>query len=220
VDQAYYGHVRKEIAPLLPELASRIVDVGCGAGVTLTWLRSFYPAAHTVGLEGNAELKGELERNAHEAHIVDLTREMPDLGSPDLILFLDVLEHLPDPASVLKQFVAQLAQGGSVIVSVPNVAHLSVSVPLILRGEFTYRDAGILDRTHLRFFNRDSAVSLVRDAGLAVDQGLMAGINGPRARMIDALTFGSMRSRLAKQYIVRGVSGRSATGADVTWRLA
>jgi 2-polyprenyl-3-methyl-5-hydroxy-6-metoxy-1,4-benzoquinol methylase len=202
-ESSYYGNTRTDIASLLPARARRIVDVGCGAGATLRWLRSVYPEAHTIALEGNANLKGELTLNAGEAHIVDLNGEIPDLGSPDLMLFLDVLEHLPRPEEVLERFVAQLADGGTVIVSVPNVAHLSVSLPLLLKGEFTYRDAGILDRTHLRFFNMDSSVELMRAAGLIVDQKAVR-IYGRRDHLIDRLSFGALRSRLASQLLLRG----------------
>jgi 2-polyprenyl-3-methyl-5-hydroxy-6-metoxy-1,4-benzoquinol methylase len=61
---------------------------------------------------------------------------IPDLGSPDLILCLDVLEHLVAPAEVLAGLTARLNRGGTVMVSLPNVAHLSVSLPLLLSGRF------------------------------------------------------------------------------------
>jgi 2-polyprenyl-3-methyl-5-hydroxy-6-metoxy-1,4-benzoquinol methylase len=214
----YYGLVRSEIAPLLPDQASRIVDFGCGAGATLAWLRQKYPSAYTIGVESNGNLKDQLCQNAHEAHIADLMENLPDLGTPDLMLFLDVLEHLPDPAAVLKRLTSALSPGGSTIVSVPNVAHLSVAMPLILKGQFDYVDAGILDKTHLRFFVRRSAVALLEDAGFVVDRGLMTGFSGPRSRLVDAVTLHSIRTRLSKQYILRGV--RAGTGGRIRWDIA
>ena len=220
MDMQYYRHVRAEIAPLLPANAKRIVDVGCGTGATLKWLRERYPQAHTIALEGNPDTKEELRRNASESHIIDLAGEIPDLGEPDLMLFLDVLEHLPDPAAVLRRLTSQLAQNGIIIVSLPNVAHLSVSLPLLLRGEFTYRDAGILDRTHLRFFIQESSTGLLNDAGFVVDRALIAGL-GSKARLLDLVTFGALRNRLAKQYIMRGVRGDVQRGQQQTrWTLA
>jgi 2-polyprenyl-3-methyl-5-hydroxy-6-metoxy-1,4-benzoquinol methylase len=216
----YYQHVRSEIAPLLPATARRIVDVGCGSGATLAWLRSRFPDAHTIGLEGQASVMAELERNANEAHVVDLNYATPDLGEPDLMLFLDVLEHVPDPVAVLTRLTAQLADGGHVIVSVPNVAHPSVSVPLMLLGEFKYRDAGILDRTHLRFFVRRSAVELMTSAGLAVDRGLFTGFDGVRGRLYDGVTLGALRSRLAKQFILRGSRASASSQGVIRWAVA
>lgn len=213
----YYDHIRTDILPLLPPDARRIVDVGCSAGGTLAWLRKRYPNAHTIGLEGNSDLKNELSRNADEAHIVDLTKEIPDLGKPDLMLFLDILEHLPDPETVLRRITDQLSPDGTIIVSVPNVAHLSVSLPLILFGAFQYRDAGILDRTHLRFFVLQSAVELLSKAGFDVDRGLWGGIDGPRARLADRLTLGLLRRRLTKQFILRGIRKDTQNPVMISW---
>ena len=119
VDQ-YFHRVRREIEPLLPPTAKRIVEVGCASGATLAWVSARYPGAYTIGLEGNPDLLPELRGNCSEAHIVDLNGATPDLGSPDLILFLDVLEHLSDPLGLLKRLTESLAPGGSVIISLPN----------------------------------------------------------------------------------------------------
>jgi len=216
-DSSYYGHTRTEIASLLPAQAMRIVDVGCGAGATLRWLRTIYPEAHTIALEGNPALGDELSRNASETHIVDLDRDIPELGGPDLVLFLDILEHLADPAAVLKRFVAQLGEAATVIVSLPNVAHLSVGLPLLLKGEFTYRDAGILDRTHLRFFDTTSSVELLNGAGLRVDRKA-ARLSGRRDRLLDRFSAGCARSRLAKQLLLRGKPGLEGRRAS-RWEL-
>lgn len=217
----YYEHVRSDISDLLPAHAKRIVDVGCGAGATLGWLRGRYPTAHTIGLEGNPDVRDTLSRNADEAYTLDLNKDdMPDIGMPDLILFLDVLEHLPDPVAVLERLTRKLAPGGMVIVSVPNVAHFSISIPLMFRGEFTYKDAGILDRTHMRFFVQESAVELLEDAGLHVDGGLWSGIDGRKTRLLDRITLGTQRAKLAKQLVLRGRQAPGIARADFKWSLA
>jgi trans-aconitate methyltransferase len=202
-DDRYYRHVRREIEPLLPVSASRIVDIGCGAGTTLAWLSDRFPGARTVGVERDPASLAQLRQTAHETFDVDLTGELPDLGTPDLVLLLDVLEHLPDPLRVLRSAASQLAPQGMIIVSLPNVAHLSVALPLLLRGEFRYRAAGILDRTHLRFFVRSSALELLAEAGLVVDRGVLTGFTGPKTRLLDMLTLGLARDRLAKQFVLR-----------------
>jgi trans-aconitate methyltransferase len=216
----YFSFVRREIEPLLPHTASRIVDVGCGVGATSAWLKSRYPTARTIGLEGNGAILEQLSANVDEAHIVDLNGSPPDIGRPDLILCLDVLEHLAAPGQLLAKLASQLAPDGTVIVSLPNVAHLSVSLPLLLRARFDYADAGILDRTHLRFFVRGSAVDLLNGAGLRVEAGLRAGFNGPKSRLIDRLTFGCIRDHLTKQYILAGRLMNGSGQGRISWRLA
>jgi SAM-dependent methyltransferase len=190
-------------------------------GRTTAWLRSRYPGSHTTALEGNPAAAAELARNADRVCIVDLNGPLPDVGSPDLILFLDVLEHLARPDEVLQQLTATMAAGGTVIVSLPNVAHLSVSVPLLFAARFDYRDAGILDRTHLRFFVHDSAIALMNRSGLIVRHGIRHGITGPRSRALDRLTAGLVRDHLTKQYILAGTRAeKGTTQGRVQWLLA
>ena len=98
----------------------------------------------------------------------ELGRHIPP-ASLDLILCLDVLEHLVDPWSVVKQLSALLAPNGRLVVSVPNIRNWKFVVKLLFRGDFSYRDAGLLDRTHLRFFVRQTAVELAEAGALPVE---------------------------------------------------
>jgi SAM-dependent methyltransferase len=202
----YFSHVRSEIKPLLPATARRILDVGCGSGATTAWLKTLYPGAYTIGLEGNPAVASILERNVDEAHIVDLNQPIPDIGAPDLILFLDILEHLVHPEQLLAQVVALMAEDATVIISLPNIAHLRVAARLFFLGRFDYQDAGILDRTHLRFYYKKSIFALVDSAGLRVRSVVRNGIERGGARrsslLLHWLTLGLLRERLTEQYVV------------------
>ena len=92
-------------------------------------------------------------------------------GPYRVALLADVLEHLRSPDETLRWVAERLAPDGEVVVSLPNVAHWKVRLDL-LRGQFEYRDDGVLDRTHLRFFTRSSAEALFRDAGLELLQAI------------------------------------------------
>jgi len=86
----------------------------------------------------------------------------------DTILAADVLEHLRDPVSLLVRLRPYLRENGSVLASLPNVAHGSVRLAL-LEGRFPYANSGLLDLTHLRFFTEESAHQLFTDAGYCVN---------------------------------------------------
>lgn len=213
----YFEHSRCEIAPLLPAVAARVLEIGCSSGETLAWLKSRWPQVETTGIDGHAPILPVLARNADHAIIQNLEAPLPELGRFDLILALDILEHLTDPGAVLAALVARLAPGGRIIVSVPNVGHFSILADLLLRRRFQYRDAGILDRTHLRFFTEASAIGLMNSAGLGVREGVVNGLDGARTRAANKLTLGLFRHYFAKQYIMLGEPG--AGQGPVNWRF-
>lgn len=204
-DLTYFANVRREIEPLLGSAPKRILEIGCGAGGTLAWLKQRWPYAETVGVEGYAPLEPVLRRNADQVLIHDLDQPLPNLGRFDLIVALDVLEHLRDPWGVLKTIVDQtLSPDGAVIVSVPNVAHYTVVVPLMLKGRFQYEERGLLDRTHLRFFDERAAIDLMQGAGLTVTAGIATGFAGLRQRWSYRLSFGLLRRYITMQFLMRG----------------
>jgi 2-polyprenyl-3-methyl-5-hydroxy-6-metoxy-1,4-benzoquinol methylase len=85
----------------------------------------------------------------------------------DRVLLLDILEHLSEPEKLLRQCREVLRPDGQVIISVPNVANITIRL-MLLFGEFNYTARGILDRTHLRFFTRKTARRIVEHSGFAV----------------------------------------------------
>ena len=145
----------------------RVLDVGCASGYLAEALNQ--RGCVVSGVEADPEL-AELAR-PHLEKIVVADVEACDLvdafgtGTFDVIVFGDVLEHLRDPLPVLRQARPLLAEGGTVVASVPNIAHGSIRLAL-LQGRFEYQPTGLLDNTHLRFFTLDTLEKLFRDAGL------------------------------------------------------
>jgi O-antigen biosynthesis protein len=124
-----------------------------------------------VGIEIDPEMAPEAERFAERVIVgdldsLDLDAELGD-DRFDVIVAADVLEHLRDPLSVLRRLRAFLSPGGYFVLSLPNVAHGSVRLAL-LQGHFDYRDIGLLDRTHLRFFTRQNIAEMLDEAELAI----------------------------------------------------
>jgi SAM-dependent methyltransferase len=202
----YFAHARKEIQPLLPQNCSRVLEVGCGSGATLGWLRQEHHAVHTVGIE-IAEAAAEKARSfADNVFCLDFERHDLPGGAQkfDLILCLDVLEHMVDPWAVVDRLAKQyLEVGGSLIVSLPNVRHYSVVLPLLLGGRWDYEDAGLLDRTHLRFFTKASAKALLSHPQFGPVMCTALGFDGwSTKRLLNAMTLGVFRELVTYQYFL------------------
>lgn len=101
-------------------------------------------------------------------------------GPYDVLLFGDTLEHVPDPVDVLRRLRSELSDAGALVVSVPNIANWAIRLSL-LGGSFRYRDRGILDRTHLRFFTAKTLAEAVEEAGYRVEK-LQAAVPVPGVR--------------------------------------
>jgi SAM-dependent methyltransferase len=86
----------------------------------------------------------------------------------DCIIFADVLEHLIDPKNCLQQALEHLQPSGCLVVSLPNIRHISALRAVWFGGRFPQRDRGIFDRTHLRWFTVMDAHCLLTDSGLKV----------------------------------------------------
>jgi 2-polyprenyl-3-methyl-5-hydroxy-6-metoxy-1,4-benzoquinol methylase len=166
----YSVHARQDVLGLIPASAKVVIDVGCASGVLGAALKRARLGIEVRGVEISPEAAGRAREVLDDVYCGSAESTVPSAWpKPDCVVFADVLEHLPDPWSVLRRYRDLLGPGGTVVVSVPNVAHRSV-VEGILHGRFEYVDAGILDRTHLRFFTRASAVGLVENAGFRVER--------------------------------------------------
>ena len=102
-----------------------------------------------------------------EGDLADLDLEALGPASFDLVLAIDVLEHLAAPQEVLQRLVGLLKPGGLLVACIPNVAHVWVFANLLAQT-WPQKDSGIFDRTHLRFFARRDMVALLEGAGLEV----------------------------------------------------
>ncbi len=150
----------------LPPGPLRVLDVGAAEGLVSRALRAARPGLEVWAVEPSAAARVALGDVAEQ--VFAALDDVPTAAPFDLALLLDVLEHVADPAAFLRDVVARVRPGGTLLLSVPNVAHWSVRA-LLLAGEFPYASRGILDRTHLRFFTRRSLRALVHEAGLALE---------------------------------------------------
>jgi 2-polyprenyl-3-methyl-5-hydroxy-6-metoxy-1,4-benzoquinol methylase len=168
IDMGNRNTSHTQVAELIGR-GKRVLDVGCWTG---DLGRLLLTRGNTVsGLEIDA---AAAERAAADFEVVvaDLNvapaSEHFEAGSFDVVVFADVLEHLMDPVQVLVDATKLLAPDGKIVISVPNVGHGSVRLAL-LQGRWNYTATGLLDATHIRFFNRENLLSTFGEAGLVVE---------------------------------------------------
>lgn len=144
----------------------RVLELGAASGYMTQLLRE--RGCRVVAIEYDPAAAAELAEIADETVVGDLNDPAVLAGIDgefDVVLAGDVLEHLTDPLGVLRAAISTLAPGGRVVISVPNMTHADLKVSL-MAGYFDYRDTGLLDRTHIRFFTFETLMALLDDAGL------------------------------------------------------
>lgn len=147
----------------------RVLEVGCGYGVISRQLKQAQGCSIT-GVEYD-RLSGEAARPwLDQLILADL--EKPDWLADvalefDVVVAADVIEHLRDPLAALRQFREVLIEQGELVLSVPNVGHAGVIAELLC-GSFGYKETGILDETHLRFYTWASLEAQLNQAGFEV----------------------------------------------------
>ncbi len=142
---------------------NRVLDVGCGEGFLASRIAQSGNAVTGVDVIENPRHRAELEAYYQR----DLFEGLDLEGQFHKILLMDILEHLPYPEKVLEQCGKLLALHGTVLVSVPNVANITVRLALLF-GRFQYTERGILDRTHLRFYTRKTARRFLEQSGFHI----------------------------------------------------
>ncbi|HSG38164.1 MAG TPA: methyltransferase domain-containing protein [Thermoanaerobaculia bacterium] len=201
----YFRAARLDLLRLLPQGGGlRLLDLGAGDGATLRAAKEMGLASYTVGIELMAPAGGApgvdrfLQGNV-EAMELDLPA-----GGFDAVLCADVLEHLVDPWRVVSRLADLLRPGGVLLSSIPNVRNHRVLRPLVLRGDFRYQPAGLMDRSHLRFFCRRNIREMFEGAGLTVEamEENMGGY-GLKHRLVDRLSFGLLHDLFVFQFLTR-----------------
>jgi 2-polyprenyl-3-methyl-5-hydroxy-6-metoxy-1,4-benzoquinol methylase len=167
-DPAYFEFERPELVALVPEAARRVLDVGCGSGRLGAAIKARQPAA-VWGVEQNVQAAAGARTRLDRVLEGDVERlELPRGSEPfDCIVCGDILEHVVRPLALLRKLRSWLTVDGTLVTSIPNVRHHSVIAGL-LAGNWTYESAGLLDRTHVRFFMRSSIARLFQEAGFRV----------------------------------------------------
>jgi len=204
----YFRHLRPEILERFPRRATRVLEIGCGEGYFGSSLLRNNLADQVIGVEPNLQACKVAEQHLTAAHCVSVENlsacEEPFSTPFDAIILNDVLEHALDPDAFLTKLTGLLRGDGFFLVSLPNVQFHKVVRKLVFQGDWTYTDEGVLDRTHLRFFTRRSALTLFTRHGLSPVK--IEGINAapfPRwLTLVNLLSFRRFEDMRYQQFFI------------------
>lgn len=175
----YYEQSRPEVRPFVPAGCLRLLEIGCSEGRFMAGLKAERAGLYAVGVEPFPDAASKAVKVFDRLIQAPVERALDELDGEapfDCIVANDVLEHLVDPWAVLQRASKHLAPGGCVVASLPNIRHWPTLNALFLGGRWDYTEAGILDRTHLRFFTQKSLPELFERAGMSLTS--CTGING------------------------------------------
>lgn len=212
----YFRALRGEMMPFVPNDVARVLEVGCGEGLFGAEVkRRGMTAGRRVAVTG-------VEISAAHADLAKRRLDKVVVGNVegggvyfadgefDCIICNDVLEHLLDPWNAVARLRSFLEPGGTFVASIPNVRYWAVLKALLFGGEWRYQTQGVLDRTHLRFFTKNSIRRMFEDAGF--EQVRVIGINshvrGLGFHVLRLLSGGSLDDI---QYMQFAVTARRST---------
>jgi len=162
-----YEAVNQTVLLRVPKTAKRILDIGCGTGSLGIKIK------HEINCEVVGVTYSKLESESANKYldgviIRDLNSFAPhELGQFDCIICSHILEHLYHPQALLNHLHDNLTADGVLIVALPNVLHWKQRWEFI-RGRFRYTDGGLMDKTHFRFFDWETAHELLEQGGYQV----------------------------------------------------
>jgi len=148
-----------------------VLEVGCGPGsITKNMAKGL--ECKVTGLEIDPDAIRRVAPYCDRIFRADLNSpDWPSLLEPgeqfDVVVAADVLEHLYDPWETLKRMASFISKDGYAVISLPHAGHAAV-MSCLAAGDFQYRDWGLLDKTHIRFFCLKNMEELFAKAGLKI----------------------------------------------------
>lgn len=169
-----YPSINDPVLQRVPLQARRVLDVGCGTGA-LGHILKQGRTCHVTGITYSADEAALATGVLDQVLVLDLNQfDATGLGEFDCIICSHVLEHLLRPEEVLRRLRRLLTPAGTLLVALPNILHWRQRL-VFLRGRWRYEDCGLLDRTHYRFFDWESAGQLLLDTGFEIVEARACG---------------------------------------------
>ena len=169
-NDAYIG-LRSDVLNLIPGNVKKVLEIGCSTGALGEQIIKRNNAV-VIGIESCEQMATVAQRRLNKVIIGNVEEicleDYLTHNYFDVIIFADVLEHLKNPWDLLKNIIGFLDDDGVIIASIPNVRHYTTILTLAIMGYWPYRDCGIHDRTHLRFFTLRNIKEMFEGTGMKI----------------------------------------------------
>lgn len=160
---AYYESIREDMLKYIPAGTKTSLEFGCGSGGFSALVKNKFNA-ETWAVEINEQAAQQAEKKLDKVINSDAAKSLNEIPDSyfDCIILFDILEHLIDPYTLLRALKNKLSTKGVIIASIPNIRYYRTFIEFVIYGNWDYKDQGILDRTHLRFFTYKSILKMLK----------------------------------------------------------
>lgn len=163
-----------DLLKLIPNNSKKVIEIGCSSGALAREFKKLAPGVDYLGVEVDPNYIIQAQRYCDSTLVMDIEQAddafWQENSSRDCWIFGDTLEHLQNPWAVLAKIHAVMPNDGVVVACIPNAQHWTLQVKLSV-GDFRYEEDGLLDKTHLRWFTRQTIVEMFDQAGFAIEAG-------------------------------------------------
>jgi 2-polyprenyl-3-methyl-5-hydroxy-6-metoxy-1,4-benzoquinol methylase len=203
-ENEYFSSDRKDMLTFVPVNVKTSLEFGCGTGNFSRLLKEEY-GTETWAVEIDNQAAEKASKVLDNVICEDATASLGRLpaGYFDCVILFDVLEHLEDPYSFIKELKDKLSPDGVVVASIPNIRYFSAFRRYVFHGEWDYTDSGIMDKTHLRFFTLSSIKKFFTEQGYDIKKLRPLHPSGSNTlKILNLLTLGRFRDCKYKHFAV------------------
>jgi 2-polyprenyl-3-methyl-5-hydroxy-6-metoxy-1,4-benzoquinol methylase len=168
-EDVYFQSMRPEMVQFIPKEYSKVLEIGCNDGSFRQYIKNDCEYWGVEPFERAAKIAEPKMDKILTDFYENVKNEIPD-NYFDLVVANDVIEHMMQPWDFLESIKEKMTANACLVLSVPNVRHFPHLKELLFEKDWKYKDMGILDITHLRFFTKKSIVCLLNEKGFEIEE--------------------------------------------------